>query len=90
MENKNFAAMTDEQLLIEKKKLRNTKIFYAVSIGFLAGIFIFGIVSWSLSSDKNIGFLIPMAIPVIFIYNMLKKPKKNTELENVLKERGLQ
>ena len=65
------------------------KLFYAISIGFLAGILIFGVVSWSLSSEKKFGFLIPMLIPVVFIYRLLKTPNKNKELEDVLKERKL-
>ncbi|MDP5121820.1 MAG: hypothetical protein NWQ46_09515, partial [Spirosomaceae bacterium] len=61
----------------------------AVLIGFLAGIVIFGIVAWSMSPKKQIGFLIPMLFPIIFIYKMIKNPKTNTELEDALKERGL-
>ncbi len=89
MENRDFSALTDEELLIEKNKLKKSKIFHAVSIGFLAGILIFGVVSWSFSAEKRLGFLIPMSIPVIFIYRMLKNPNNNKELEAVLKERGL-
>ncbi|MEQ8548064.1 MAG: hypothetical protein RIC03_09150 [Cyclobacteriaceae bacterium] len=89
MEKKNLYELTDEELLLEKKKLKNSKIFYATSIGFLAGILIFGTVSWSLSSEKHIGFLIPMLIPISFIYGLLKSSKKNKDLEEVLKERHL-
>ena len=82
--------MTDEELLIEKKKLNKSKTFYALSIGFFAGLLIFGIVSWSLSpEEKYFGFLIPMLIPIVFIYNMLKNRHKNKDLEEVLKERQL-
>lgn len=89
MEKKDFYKLTDEELLVERKNLKKSKVFHAASIGFLAGILIFGVVSWSLSSEKNFGFLIPMLIPVIFIYRMLKNPNKNKNLEEVLKERGL-
>ena len=89
MEKKDLNQLTDEQLLVEKKKLKDSKIFHAVSIGFLAGILIFGVVSWSLSSEKNFGFFIPMLIPVVFIYRMLKNSNKNKDLEEVLKERDL-
>lgn len=89
METTNFSKMTDEELLVEKKKLQNSKIFHATLIGFLAGIVIFGIVAWSMSPKKQIGLLIPMLFPVIFIYKMIKNPKTNTELENALKECGL-
>jgi hypothetical protein len=89
MEKKDLYKLTDEELLVEKKKLKNSKIFHAAYIGFLAGILIFGIVSWSLSSEKHFGFLIPMLIPVAFIYKLLKTPNKNKDLEEVLKERHL-
>lgn len=89
MQKKNFSALTDEELLEEKKKLKKSKFFSAASIGFLAGILIFGLVSWGLSSEKQVGFLIPMLIPAVFIYRGLKNPKNNTDLEEVLKERNL-
>lgn len=89
MEKKDFYKLTDEELIVERKNLKKSKVFHAAAIGFLAGILIFGVVSWILSSEKNFGFLIPMLIPVVFIYRMLKNPNKNTDLEEVLKERGL-
>ena len=81
--------MSDDELRIEKQKLKKSKIFHATAIGFLAGIFIFGIVFWSLSDDKNFGFFIPMLIPVIFIYRILKNRKSNRKLEQVLQERQI-
>ncbi len=89
MDNKDFTKLTDEELLVEKKNLKKSKIFHATAIGFLAGILIFGVASWSLSEEKRIGFLIPMLIPIAFIYGMLKNRNKNKDLEEVLKERGL-
>jgi hypothetical protein len=89
MEKKSFTEMTDAELLVEKDKLKKSKIFHAVAIGFLAGILIFGIVGWSLSDEKRLGFFIPMLIPILFIYKLLKNPKENRDLEEVLKERRL-
>ena len=89
MEKKDLYKLTDEELLVEKKKLMKSKLFYAISIGFLAGILIFGVVSWSISSEKHFGFLIPMLIPAAFIYRLLKTPNKTKNLEEVLKERKL-
>ncbi len=89
MEKKDFSKLTDEELLVEKKKLKKTKIFFAASIGFLAGMLIFGIVSWSLSPQKHWGFLIPMLIPISFLYRMVKNSKGNKDLEEVLRERHL-
>jgi hypothetical protein len=89
MEKKNYNEMTDEELLVEKDKLKKSKLFHAALIGFLAGILIFGIVGWILSEERRLGFFIPMLIPIVFIYRMLKNPKMNKDLEEVLKERGL-
>lgn len=89
MKQKNPSDLTNEALLIEKKKLKNSKIGHALLIGALAGIAIFGFVSWTLSANKQPGFLIPLLIPVFIIYRVLKNSKKNTELEKVLKERNL-
>jgi len=89
MEKEDLYKLTDEELLVEKKKLKNSKIFHAFSIGFLAAILAFGLVSWSLSPKRHLGFLIPMLIPVIFIYKMLNATNKNKDLEGVLKERKL-
>lgn len=81
--------LTDEELLIEKKKMMKSKLYYAASIGFLSGILIFGFVSWIMFSEKRFGFLVPMLIPVVLIYKILKTPNKNKDLEEVLKERKL-
>jgi hypothetical protein len=89
MKKKDFYKLTDEELLVEKKKLMKSKLWYAAAIGFLGGILLFGVVSWSLYAEKKLGFLIPMLIPVVFIYRLLKTPNKNKDLEDVLKERNL-
>jgi len=89
MEKKDLHHLTNEELLIEKQKLKKSKLFHAAAIGFLAGILIFGVVSWILSSEKNLGFLISILIPVVFIYRIFKNQNKNKDLEELLKERGL-
>ena len=89
MEKKELHKLTDEELLLEKKKHHKSKIFNAIAIGFLAGILIYGVFSWIQTPDKKLGFLIPMLIPLFFIYLMLKNPNKHNDLEKVLKERGL-
>jgi hypothetical protein len=38
MEQKDLYKMTNDELLVEKKKMNNSKMFHAVFIGFLAGI----------------------------------------------------
>ncbi len=89
MGKKDLYKLTDKELLVEKKKLMKSKLFYATSIGFLAGILLFGVVAWSLNPERHLGFLIPMLIPVVFIYKLLKAPNQNKDLEDVLKERKL-
>ncbi len=89
MEQKDYAQMSNEALLLEKKKLKQSKIFFAAAIGFLAGVFVFGIVGWILSPKKNFGFFIPMIIPILLIRGIIKKGKENQALETILKERGL-
>lgn len=89
MEQKDYAQMSNEALLLEKKKLKQSKIFFAAAIGFLAGVLVFGIVGWILSPKKNLGFFIPMIIPILLIRGILKNNKQNQPLETVLKERGI-
>jgi len=89
MEKRDLFKLTDEELLVERKKLMKSKLLYAICIGFLAGILIFGFVAWSLNPEKKLSFLIPMFIPIFFIYKLLKTPNKNKDLEDVFRERGL-
>jgi hypothetical protein len=89
MEKRDFSEMTTEELLPEKKKLKKCKITHALLIGFLAGILIFGFTAWVLNPDRRLGFFIPMFLPGLFIYKMIKNSKNNADLEAVLKERGL-
>lgn len=90
MERIDLEKLTDEALRMEKKKMKQSKMWHATWIGFLAGILIFGLVSWALSAQKNVGFIIPMMIPVFFIYKLLNAPNKYKDLEAVLRERNLQ
>ncbi len=89
MEQKDLYKMTNDELLAEKQKMKNSKIFSAVVIGFLAGIVAFGVVAWIISSKKNFAFWIPMFFPIYFIYKQIKKPNEYKQLEELLKERGL-
>ncbi len=90
MDKKTLTELTNEELLIEKKKLKKRKVTNALIIGFLAGIVAVGIVAWFLGSKKNfIAFLLPMIFPIYFIYLIIKKSKNDNDLEIVLKERNL-
>jgi hypothetical protein len=89
MEKKDLCSLSDEELLVQKKKMTNAKLLHAGYIGFLAGVLLFGVVAWIMGPKKQVGFLILMLILVVFIYRLLKAPNKNQELEAVLKERNL-
>lgn len=86
---KDFSTMTDAALLSEYKKYKDSKIFYAFVIGFLAAILVFGVVAWVMSDTKNFGFFIPMLIPIIMIKNLLKRTHTHQALEKALKDRNL-
>lgn len=82
MELKNLSELTDEQLLLEAKKVKSTAIIDAVFIGFLVGVVFYSVIS------KSFGFL--MLLPIYLAYKLITKPKyKKGELEAVLRERNL-
>jgi hypothetical protein len=81
MTKEELTKLSDEELLIEKKKLRNVKIINAVLIGFLFGIIIYSVV------QNTWGFL--TLIPLYLIYRLVNNSKSNKELEEYLKERKL-
>ena len=89
MDKQDLSQLTDEEPLAAKKQLKQSRLFHTIGIGFLAGILLFGVIAFALSPEKQVGFLIPLAIPVVFIYRALKNPKQNTDLEEVLKARNL-
>ncbi|MBW1294387.1 hypothetical protein [Aquimarina litoralis] len=87
MDKSELSKLTDKELLVLKKKLKNSKIFHATFIGFLAGILVVGVVGWSVA--KNPLGLIPMLLLAFLIYRIVKNSKKNKALEDILKERNL-
>ena len=90
MDRKTLSELSNEELIIEKKKLKKRKVTNALIIGFLTGIIAVGFMAWFLGSKKNfITFLLPMIFPIYFIYLIIKNSKKYKELEIVLKERKL-
>ena len=89
MEKSELIQLTDEELLLEKKKMKNARILNAGLIGFLFGIFLFGVVGWIKSSKLSFGVLLPLFMLGYFIYKLLKSPNKYEGLKEVLKERNL-
>ncbi len=82
MSTKELPELTDQELLLEAKKIKPSPIIDAFFIGFLVGIIIYSVVanSW--------GFL--TLIPLYLIYILLKKPKRLKELNDEIKARNLQ
>ncbi|WP_299795791.1 hypothetical protein [uncultured Maribacter sp.] len=87
MNTKNLCELTDEELIIEKKNLKKSKIINAFLIGFLASIIAIGIVSSIYG--KNYSVIIPLLFPVYFIYRIVSNSNKNKKLETILKERNI-
>ena len=81
MEQKELSELTDQELLLEAKKVKSNSMINAVLIGFLIGIIVYSIVK------NSIGIF--TLIPLFFIYKLVNKPKSNKELEALLKERNL-
>ncbi len=82
MEQRNLSALTDQELVLEAKKMKSTAIINAVLIGFLIGIVLYSVM------ENSLGFF--TLIPLFFAYKLINKPKHNKkELERLLKERNL-
>lgn len=73
LDNKDYAKLTLEELLLEEKKIKRNEITAAVMIGILIGVMVFGV------AKNGIGFLyifIP-SILIIGIYKNSQKQKQN-------------
>jgi uncharacterized membrane protein YoaK (UPF0700 family) len=89
MDKKDWSTLSNAEMLEEKKKLKKSKLFHALWIGFMLGILIYGLVNWAISPDKNIAFLLPMLLLVGMIRNAFKENPEITALEEELKRRHL-
>lgn len=82
MEQKKLTELTDEELMIEAKKMKSTMILNALLIGFLVGIMVYSI------TKNGLGFLTLILLFVAYkLINRSNYDKK--ELEKILIERGL-
>ncbi|MEO5889606.1 MAG: hypothetical protein ABIQ31_05100 [Ferruginibacter sp.] len=82
MKEKKLSELTDQELLLETKKMKSTSITNAVLIGFLIGIVLYSIMK------NSLGFF--TLIPLFFAYKLINNSKyNNKELEHILKERNL-
>lgn len=82
MSEKKLSELTDQELLLEAKKMKSTSITNGIFIGFLAGV-----IFYSIAKD-SVGLF--TLIPLFLAYKLINNSKYNkTELENLLKERNL-
>jgi len=81
MSEKKLSELTNEELLEKVKKNKPSPIFDATFIGILVGVIIYSIV-------QNTWGLVTL-VPLFLIYQILKKSKKNDELEKLMKDRNL-
>lgn len=82
MEKKEFADLTNEELLNEKKKIQYNKTVNATLVGICIGIFIY-------SAVKN-GFGFFTFFPLLLTYPFIKNGQKSKKLMDELKARNLQ
>ena len=83
MQQKELSELTDQELLVEAKKMKSFSIINALIIGFLLGIVIY-------SFAKNTWGTLTL-IPLYFVYKIINDPKnkRRKDLEKILKERNL-
>lgn len=81
MNPKDCAALSDEELLIEAKKMKSSNLISAVLIGCMIGIAIY-------STVKN-GFGFFTLFPLFFIFIVFKNAPQKKALEAELKQRNL-
>ncbi len=81
MNPKDYTALSDEELLIEAKKLKSSNLTSAVLIGCMIGIAIY-------STVKN-GFGFFTLFPLFFVFLLFKNGPQKKALEAELKQRNL-
>lgn len=82
MELKDLAALTDQELMAEAKKMKNANIGNAFLIGILMGIVVYSVAksTWGLVT----------LLPLYLVYKLINKPTYDkATLEQLLKERNL-
>jgi hypothetical protein len=81
MTQEELAALTDQELLQEAKKIKSTNLTDAIIIGVLIGIAIYSAVI------NGVGLL--TFVPLVYLPIAVKNKVKNKGLEDLLKERNL-
>ena len=81
MNQNKYSQFTDEQLLIEKKKLKSTNLINAILIGAAVGVAAY--------SFYYKGFSFFTLFPLLFVYWFVKSKNSTKELEDEIKSRNL-
>ena len=81
MKKKELSELTDQELLVEAKKMKSAAIINALLIGIMIGV-----VVWSVA--KNTVGLFTL-IPLFFAYKLINNSKNDKALKDHLKERNL-
>ena len=87
MEKNKLAELTNEELQIEKKKLKKRKFLKALLIGVLVGV-LFMLGSAIVHYESPFG-TIPMFLLLFIIVKIAKSLDKDKTLEETLKERNI-
>ncbi len=72
MDNKNYAAMSLEELTAAEQKFKKWEIMTAIMMGVLIGVLIYGVAA------KGFGFL-HIFLPLLVMYGLYQGAKKNKE-----------
>jgi len=81
MTQEELSKLTDEELLVEAKKMKSSSITNALLIGTFIGIIIYSVVK------STVGFF--TLIPLFIVYKLLNSSKNDDALKKILKERNL-
>lgn len=81
MNYQKLSKLTNDQLIIESKKLKSNTIITAVLIGFIIGIAIYSVMV------NGLGFF--ALIPLFLAYKMAKNSTKKEDIEKLFKERNI-
>ncbi|MFT3794629.1 hypothetical protein [Flavobacterium sp.] len=81
MNPKDLTELTNEELLHEAKKMKSTKIYDAVIIGFLVGVAVY-------SAVRN-GFGLLTFLPLVYLPIAARNKTRNEAVEKLLKQRDL-
>lgn len=81
MTEEELSNLSDQELLVEAKKMKSTNFINAVLIGFLIGVIIYSVVK------STVGLF--TLIPLFIIYKFTNASKNDETLKKVLADRGL-